>query len=411
MEMDLIAHGILGLVTLSCVFPLAMLAVEAFSAICARRSMPASSATAPLRLAVLIPAHNEEQELPATLTDLVSEMHAGDRCIVIADNCEDGTARVAGAYPVEVLVRHDEKRRGKGFALDHGLAHLRADPPDVVLVIDADCRVAAGSLHALAAVAAATGRPVQGGDLLYPPAHSRISDRVSAFAFMFKNHIRPLGLSQWGGPCLLFGTGMGFPWSVLADISLATTDAVEDMQLAVKLALAGKPPLYVPVPCVSGTLPASAQEARTQRQRWEHGHVRTMLKFGPRLVWAGLHRRQWNLMLLGADLMVPPLSFLAVIVMAAVGFDLVAWWLTGIWLWFSVLAAAIGMAAVAILLAWHCFGRDLLSFKDVALTPVYIARKIPIYLALLVRPQKTWSSSQPTSAAGKQGGDSEDCSS
>ena len=197
--MDLLVQAILGLIALVCVLPLAVLAVELLSRSCARPH-PAESTTPRPRLAVLVPAHDEEQGLPRTLADIVAGLAPGDRCVVVADNCRDGTAQAARAFPVDVLERTDTVHRGKGYALQHGIAHLRADPPDVVLVIDADCRVEVASFPILARAAVATGRPIQGGNVLYPPLESSVGSRVSAFAFLFKNHIRPLGLSQWGGP-------------------------------------------------------------------------------------------------------------------------------------------------------------------------------------------------------------------
>ena len=382
---------ILGAIALFCVFPLAVLAVEGFCALCARpRSSTNPGTGSPTRVAVLVPAHNEELGLPKTLADIVAGLRPGDRCVVVADNCQDGTAQAARQFPVEVLERSDQVRRGKGYALQHGIAHLKADPPDAVLVIDADCRVDPASLHILAEATAAWGCPVQGGNILYPPADSSFGNRVSAFAFHFKNHVRPLGLAQFGGPCLLFGTGMAFPWSILASTSLGTADSVEDMQLAVQLALAGKAARYLPAPCVSGILPSGASAAKSQRQRWEHGHVRTLLRYAPRLLWEGLRRGKLQLLLLGADLAVPPLSLLALLVVVASAVEMGGGLLTGVWIWFGILAGATGLAALAILMAWSRFGRQFLPFRDLVLIPVYIVRKLPIYLALLWKPQKAW---------------------
>ncbi len=390
--MELILHGGLALIALVCVLPLALLAVETIGALCARPRVIAAvpTGTPPQRLAVLVPAHNEEYGLPRTLSDIVEGLVPGDRCLVVADNCDDGTAQAAGKFSIEVLVRIDKEHRGKGFALQHGIAHLRADPPDVVLIVDADCRVDPPSLHILAEMAAAAGRPIQGTYLLHPPSDSNVGNRVSAFAFLFKNHIRPLGLAQYGGACLLFGTGMAFPWKALADASLGTAESVEDMHLAVQLALDGKPALYVPIPCVSGSLPAGAAAAKAQRQRWEHGHVRTLLRYAPRLVWQGVKQRRLDLLLLGADLAVPPLSLLAVLVSGAAVIETIAWLMTGIWLWFAVLACATVGATLAVLLAWRWFGCELLSFKDLSLIPLYIVGKLPIYLTLVGRAQTTW---------------------
>ena len=49
------------------------------------------------RIAVLVPAHNESQGLLETLDDIRAQLHAGDRILVVADNCTDDTASVARA--------------------------------------------------------------------------------------------------------------------------------------------------------------------------------------------------------------------------------------------------------------------------------------------------------------------------
>ncbi len=81
----------------------------------------------------LIPALNEEDSLPATLGGLEG---AGLRRVVVADNgSTDGTARVARAWGAEVV---DCPERGYGAACLAGLAHMAADPPEVVVFLDAD---------------------------------------------------------------------------------------------------------------------------------------------------------------------------------------------------------------------------------------------------------------------------------
>src|SRR5947199_27684 len=82
---------------------------------------------------------------------------------------------------------------------------------------------------------AATGRPVQGADVLAPAPGAGPRGQLSAFAFRFKNVVRPLGLDRLGVPCLLMGTGMAFPWPTLRDVPLASGDIAEDKNLGVEL--------------------------------------------------------------------------------------------------------------------------------------------------------------------------------
>ncbi len=96
------------------------------------------------RVAVIIPACNEEGSLPRVLESL-SCLGLGvtkdDRPIemaetIVVDNAStDGTAEVASGYDVTVL---REPRRGYGRACLRGVAHLKLTNPDSVVFLDAD---------------------------------------------------------------------------------------------------------------------------------------------------------------------------------------------------------------------------------------------------------------------------------
>ena len=101
---------------------------------------PATTTT--LRCTVLIPAHDEEAILGATLASLAEQSRAADRVVVIADNCTDDTAGVARAHGAEVVVTagNTEKKAGAlNQELDRLLPELSID--DVVMVMDADSTI------------------------------------------------------------------------------------------------------------------------------------------------------------------------------------------------------------------------------------------------------------------------------
>ena len=102
------------------------------------------------RVAVLVPAHNESTGLLPTLAAIKQQLRAADSMLVVADNCTDDTAAVASAGGAEVVERHDPDRRGKGYALDFGLQHLSSAPPEIVIMIDADCGLAVYAINELA---------------------------------------------------------------------------------------------------------------------------------------------------------------------------------------------------------------------------------------------------------------------
>ncbi|MBD2750536.1 glycosyltransferase [Microvirga sp. BT688] len=160
-------------------------------------------------IAVIVPAHNEEAGILPTLQDIEAQLRPGDRLLVVANNCSDNTAAVARAVGAEVSERHDPDHRGKGYALDWGMRHLRQDPPETVIIIDADRRVAPGTVLTLAQAALATGRPTQALNIM-KSARAGPRRRVQELAWVLKNYVRPLGLARFGLPCQLMGTGMAF---------------------------------------------------------------------------------------------------------------------------------------------------------------------------------------------------------
>jgi cellulose synthase/poly-beta-1,6-N-acetylglucosamine synthase-like glycosyltransferase len=334
-------------------------------------------------IAVLIPAHNESTGLKPTLDDIRTQLYPGDRLVVVADNCTDDTAAVAASSNAEVTVRAEPTKIGKGYALDWGLNYLSANPPEIVIIIDADCRVGFGTIDTLAGACARSCRPVQSLYLMSAAAGSAINHQVAEFAWRLKNWIRPLGLSALTLPCQLMGTGMAFPWNVIRSAELSSGFIVEDLKLGLELALAGHPPLFCHTAIVTSTFPNSLAGAKTQRQRWEHGHIALVLTKAPALFYAAILHRDWNLLSLVLDLLVPPLALFGLILTAMV---LVA-----------ALAVLSGMSAVPLILSMACLflviattisawvksGRDILPATSLALVPSYFVSKMRSYATAL----------------------------
>jgi hypothetical protein len=182
---------------------------------------------------------------------------------------------------------------------------------------------------------------------------------------------------------------MAFPWNVIESAPLAGGDIVEDMRLGVELALAGTPPLFCAEAEVAGEFPAAADATDSQRRRWEHGHLRTLLRQAPRLAKTGLRRLRPSLLALALELSVPPLAFLFLLQSAALILLSLVAVCGGPALPFEVLAWGMGATALAVLLAWLTFGHGLPAVVLLA-APFYALAKLPLYLAFLTRPQRTW---------------------
>ena len=342
------------------------------------------------RVAILIPAHNEESGLTATLSSLQPQLGAADRILVVADNCSDRTAEVARRAGAEVVERSHAVLRGKGYALDFGVEALADAPPDVVIIVDADCIVGEGAVARLAGLAAQHRRPVQALYLMHTPAGSGPLKKIAEFAWIVKNKVRPLGWFRLDWPCQLMGTGMAFPWPTIRAARLATGHIVEDMKLGMDLALAGSAPMFCPHALVHSYFPTSTEGTQSQRTRWEHGHLSMITSTAPATLFAGIRRASPSLFAFGLDLCVPPLALLVLLVCGLTGLSGLLALAGG-----PVAPLALGVLAgtalvAAILMSWWRHGRAVLNGKELALAAWYVAAKIPLYFRFLFQRQVTW---------------------
>jgi cellulose synthase/poly-beta-1,6-N-acetylglucosamine synthase-like glycosyltransferase len=102
-------------------------------------------------ITALIPAHNEEKLIGATIQSLMNQDRKPDRIIVVADNCTDNTVEVAKSFGVEVFLSVDNDKKKAG-ALNQVLATILPGlgENDTVMIMDADTVLRQGFLSAAA---------------------------------------------------------------------------------------------------------------------------------------------------------------------------------------------------------------------------------------------------------------------
>jgi cellulose synthase/poly-beta-1,6-N-acetylglucosamine synthase-like glycosyltransferase len=270
------------------------------------------------------------------------------------------------------------------------LRFLSQDPPDVVVFIDADCVVAPDAFEHLVQTAVSTRRPVQSNYLIERPAETTAKDAFSAFSIKLKNFIRPKGLTYLGYPCLLTGSGIAFPWSVITSVSLASSHLVEDMKLGLDLAIAEHPPTFCEQALVLGTLPTSQDGAKNQRTRWVHGELKTLREYLPKLLSAAVQQKRFDLLVQAIDLSASPIVLVFIIWTTLIVFSILFIGISGIFLPAIFLVISGLLIATAIIISWIWFGRTELSSIEFLSLPFYIAWKIPIYFAFFLRKQTEW---------------------
>ena len=263
----------------------------------------------PLRTVVLVPAHEEEAGLPATLAALRRQAFPFEP-VVIADNCSDATAEVARQAGATVWERfHDD--RGKGQALAWALERLDRERPETeaVIVVDADCLPGPGLFAALDGALRGGAQAAQAiYDVANPESSPTAALRWAAFAL--KHRLRPRGRAALGLSAGLYGTGMAFRAELLRAQPWRAFSISEDVEYHAQLARAGVRVAFVDGAWVTSAMPTSDEAAHRQQLRWESGNARMARELGAPLVAAGLRRRDANLVVHGLELALPPQTLL-----------------------------------------------------------------------------------------------------
>ncbi len=371
--------------------PAFALIVLTLAALYSRAPKKLPPATKDMRLAIIIPAHNESFFVVPTIKNLLPQLGEMDQLVVVSDNSTDDTAAQALAAGATVIERHNLEKRGKGYALDFAINYLRSSPPDVVMVVDADCVVEGEGVRAIAALSLKMARPVQMLNLMLANTDASVRTRIMAFAFLLKNLVRPRGVDLIGQVSHLMGTGMAFPWAIINSANLATGHITEDMKLGIDLTLAGTPPLFTSASKVLSYFPEAGEVARGQKSRWEHGHLQTMREELPKLLASWISKPTKPKFALALDLVIPPTAlYIAIILACLLFFGALAYFLPVFLNTFLFLLVVLAALACAILLSWWRFGRTTIPLRDLAMIPGYLLWKLPIYFAYIARKRIGW---------------------
>jgi glycosyltransferase involved in cell wall biosynthesis len=384
-----VAEISLVLASLVLAIPVSVIVLQIVASLPPRRAAKFPYGPRP-RIAVLVPAHNEQSAIRKTLSSIARQLAPGDRLVVVADNCTDDTADAALRFGAEVTQRTDPLLRGKGYALDHGLKFLeQSGAPDIVIFVDADCQLKQGCIARLALTSFHAMRPAQAAYLMNAPQPPRKTASIVSFAWKVKDFVRPLGWQRLGFSCQLAGSGMAFPWDTAQLADFAGADLAEDLKQGVDLALAGVFALFCPDAVVTSDVAVGGKPSPSQRARWEHGNIEVILQYVPRLL-MGFWKAP-NLALLGValDLCVPPLALLALLTGADLTLAFVLL-LFGVALPFLIAGLISVLFLATVCLAWWRDGRELLPLHWLIFAPVYAILKIPLYGRFFLDRQRHW---------------------
>ncbi len=253
-----------------------MVLVTALVALCRRRKAK-GQAIPQKRFLIVIPAHDEESGIAATVRSCLAVDYPAElfEVLVIADNCTDATAAVARGEGATVVERHDPEKKSKGHAIRFLLDGLqesgRFDLLDALVIIDADTTVDAGLLRTFATMVEGGAEWIQ---CFYGVANPDASwrTRLMAYAFCLFNGVTPLGQSILGMSAGFRGNGMCLTTSGLRRVPWKSYGLVEDMEYSWNVRIAGGKIAFLADARVSGAmLGQGGKAAVAQRKRWEFG--------------------------------------------------------------------------------------------------------------------------------------------
>lgn len=339
------------------------------------------------RIAVLVPAHNEEAVIGRALESLtwLDYPRAFFDVHVVADNCTDATADIARAYTPFVYEREVDVERGKGQALHWLLDRLPADY-EAFAVIDADSIVSPGFLRTMNDYLEAGWVAIQGNYGVLNPEQTWVS-AMRGLAFAVLHQGRKAGLSAVGASAGLAGNGMVFASELREARGWGAFGLTEDLELHAQLVAAGIRVALAPQASVLAEMPTSLAAAHSQNMRWEQGRLAVARAHAPRLIAAGIKDQAWPKLVAGIDLLVPPFSVVAFISMALLGTAIAIGSAIG-----TALGAAVLVAQLVYVLGGLIAARaPLRLWPALALAPVYVLWKGWLYLrALTARGPLVW---------------------
>ncbi len=241
---------------------------------------------------VLIPAHNEEASLPATLASLARQEVEPDRIVVVADNCTDGTVRVAreaGAEVFETVGNTHKKGGALNQALQQTLPGLGDN--DTVLVMDADTQLGPGFLRKAVQLFTADRALMAVGGLFAGEEGGGVLGQFQRNEYhRYQREIR----RREGRVFVLTGTGTVFRSAALAGVAEArgslipgtrgdvydTSALTEDNELTIAIKTLGGL-MTSPKECtVTTEIMPSWKMLWAQRLRWQRGALENLGAYG-----------------------------------------------------------------------------------------------------------------------------------
>jgi cellulose synthase/poly-beta-1,6-N-acetylglucosamine synthase-like glycosyltransferase len=378
--MPLLANIVLTLLAIPALLSCAYLLILTF--LSARLPIPSRSSRQ-LRFDVVVPAYNEESGIESTVRSLLATDWDADRMRVhvVADNCTDRTAELARAAGAHVIVRHNLELRGKGYAVAHAFTALLAEGwSDALVVVDADAVVSENLLEAYAARLESGESAVQAHHGIRNPMVSWRTRLITVAQGAF-HIVRSRARERLHLSCGIRGNGWCITKQLLQNVPYKSFSLTEDIEYGIAIGRAGYRVAYADEAYANAEMVTSASIAERQRQRWESGRFEMISKHSLSLLQLAIRSRNAVCMDLAFDLLVLPLSYvliniLALIALAGAFSLLVSSALAWVWVGVACTCALL----LHVLRGWQVSKTGIRGFTALAYVPGFVLWKIVIMM-------------------------------
>jgi cellulose synthase/poly-beta-1,6-N-acetylglucosamine synthase-like glycosyltransferase len=195
------------------------------------------------------------------------------------------------------------------------------------------------------------------------------------------HRVRSRGRERLGLSCGFRGNGWCVTHALLGQVPYRAFSLAEDVEYGIELGLAGYRIHYADEASVDADMVVDAASAGSQRRRWELGRWQLLRTKTAALLRAAAQQPSFVCLDLALDLLVLPLSYIAlnVVVLLAVAAALAPWHAAALpWVW-AACACAAGLM-LYVLRGWQLSGMGALGLVDLARAPIFLLWKVLLLL-------------------------------
>jgi cellulose synthase/poly-beta-1,6-N-acetylglucosamine synthase-like glycosyltransferase len=337
------------------------------------------------KLAIIVPAHNEAENIGYTLKNLLRAQDPlqNTDIVLIADNCTDDTIKEVQKFQgIRIIERNNAKKIGKGHALSFAFDTLLNEDYDLFTVIDADSFV---EKNFISSIRRSFADPIDALQLPYLVGNREASRklRLLSLAFSAINFLRPKGRSGLGLSAGILGNGWAIRRETLKKVPYKALSIVEDLEYHLDLIQADCLVGFNEETKVTATMPMKEQGQATQRSRWEGGRFHMLSRTVPILL-NKIFRGEFKLLEPLFDLLLMPLTY-HVLLLSPLALLPYTFFQT----YFLI---AISVLALHVLRAWTLINGNWQDLIAILSIPLYIIWKIKLIPKILLGAinKQTW---------------------